>query len=266
MKANLSSLIFSFGVKFFHARRLALCHLIISVFMAIGIIALVKIFWFPAPYHSLAGGMQLVWWILGVDVVCGPLLTWILLRPEKSRLALGVDVLLIACLQLGALAYGLHALAQSKPLALVFEVDRFRVISYADVPEEELNKETLPAWFTPWHFKPPQVQGLRSVTSFDEKIASVESALQGVDAAQYPSRWQAYESSRADILKRARALDELIKRYPIDAIQINDAARSTCGTNCLWLPVVGRRSAEWVALIDPNSAQIVNYLPLDGFF
>lgn len=208
--------------------------------------------------------MQLFWWMLGVDIVCGPLLTWILMRPSKSPLALGVDLVLVACLQCGALAYGVYTLALSRPLAVVFEVDRFRVISYSDVPEAE--NGTAPAWFSPWHLQPPRMLGLRSVQGLGEKMASLESALQGVDAAQRPSRWQDYVLSKADILRRARPLEELRQHHATYVNRIDSATSSACLATCVWLPVVGRRSTEWVALIDPSSAAIVGYLPLDGFF
>lgn len=242
-------------------------HLGLSLLIATALAILVTSFWFPAPYHLLAGGMQLFWWMLGVDVVCGPLLTWILIRPGKSLVANGVDLLLIACLQLGALAYGVHTLALARPLAIVFEVDRFRVISFSDIPEEEAKGTMAPAWLTPWQLHPPRVLGLRSVHGLSEKMASVELALQGIDAAQRPSRWQEYALNKQDILQRARRLEELRLRYPADASRIDSAANATtCLSNCVWLPLVGRRSAEWVVLIDPHSASLVGYLPLDGFF
>lgn len=242
-------------------------HLALSLLLAAGVAVLVTVFWFPPPYHLLAGGMQLFWWMLGVDMVCGPLLTWILIRPGKTWRALGVDLVLIALLQWGALAYGVHTLALSRPLAVVYEVDRFRVISYSDVPEEELKAGSAPPWFTPWQLHAPQMQGLRSVRSLEEKLASLDAALQGVDAAQKPSRWQAYALSKTEILARARPLEDLRRRYPAEVERI-DATAMAAGLQSggLWLPVVGRRSAEWVALIDPASAAIVGYLPLDGFF
>ena len=112
-----------------------------------------------------------------------------------------------------------------------------------------------------------QMQGLRSVRSLEEKLASLDAALQGVDAAQKPSRWQAYALSKTEILARARPLEDLRRRYPTEVGRIDVAAMSAgLQSGGLWLPVVGRQSAEWVALIDPASAAIVGYLPLDGFF
>ncbi|WP_461162410.1 TfpX/TfpZ family type IV pilin accessory protein [Simplicispira piscis] len=246
---------------------LPVSHLLLSLAVASGIALLVTVFWFPSPYHLLGGGMRLFWVMLGVDMVCGPLLTLILIRPGKTRRALAVDLAMIVCLQWGALAYGVHALALSRPLAVVYEVDRFRVISYLDVPEEEMKGAPVPAWFTPWSLHAPKMLGLRSARGLDEKMASVEAAFQGVDAAQRPSRWQEYALSKPDILGRARPLEVLRTRYPMEVDRIDAAARAAgLHSGGLWLPLVGRRSAEWIALIDPTTASVVGYLPLDGFF
>lgn len=248
-------------------KLLPLWHLGLSLLLATATAVLVMVLWFPAPYHVLSGGGHLFWLILGVDVVCGPLLTWILIRPGKTTRALGVDFVLIVALQWGALIYGVHALALSRPLAVVFEVDRFRIISYSDIPEEAMLDAPVPEWFTPWQFQAPKMLGLRSANNLSEKMHSVDSALRGVDAAQQPSRWQDYALSKVDILRRARPLKDLRQRYPTEVGRI-DAAANIAGVQAggLWLPVVGRRSAEWVALIDPTTAIIVGYLPLDGFF
>lgn len=250
---------------------LPLWHLGLSALLALGLALLVYGFWFPTPHHQMGGGMRLFWWMLGVDVVCGPLLTWLLIRPGKSVRALAVDASLIACLQLGALIYGVHTLSHARPLAVVFEVDRFRVISHADVPEDELSQAIGGEWFTPWNLQPPRVIGLTKLQTqgLEAKAASVQAALQGVDAAQRPVRWQDYALSRADVLERARPLEALRARYPLDTALIDAAVERAVGNRnapLLWLPLVGRRTADWVVLIDPTTAALVSYIPLDGFF
>ena len=241
-------------------------HLAVSAAVAAAMAVVVYVFWFPPPMHRLAGGMPLFGWIIGVDVVCGPLLTWLLIKPHKTRRALLVDGTLIVCLQLAALGYGLYTLAQGRPLAIVYEVDRFRVLSYADVPESELG--AAPAWFQPWGLQAPRMVGLREVRSLDEKMASVDAALQGVDAAQYPARWQDYRLNRAQVFARARPLSELHARYPLDTGQIDTAAQRAglAVEQAVWLPVTSRHSNGWVALMEPKQGRIVGYLPLDGLF
>lgn len=241
-------------------------HLAASTAIAAAIAVMVYVFWFPPPMHRMAGAMELFGWIIGVDVVCGPLLTWLLIKPHKTRKALAVDGAVIVCIQLGALFYGLYTLAHARPLVIVHEIDRFRVLSYADVPESELS--AAPAWFTPWGLQAPHLVGLRAVQGLDEKMASVDAALQGVDVAQRPARWQEYSLSRAQALARARPLSALRDHYPLDESQIESAVQQAGLTNeqAVWLPVTSRRSSGWIALMEPVHGRIVGYLPLDGFF
>lgn len=241
-------------------------HLALSVAIAVAIAVVVYTLWFPPPLHRMVGGLELFGWIVGVDVVCGPLLTWLLIKPHKTRRALAVDCTLIVCVQLGALIYGVYTLAHARPLAIVHEVDRFRVLSYSDVPETELG--TAPAWFQPWGMQAPMLVGLRATKDLSEKMASLEAALQGVDAAQHTARWQEYGLSHAQVLARARPLAALRQHYPLDTNQI-DAAVLEAGLTpeqALWLPVTSRRSNGWIALVEPSYGRIVGYLPLDGFF
>lgn len=272
MKSRVAHHSFLFNsTKFRRLKWAWLWHFGLSLLLALGLASLIYCFWYPAPYDQMGAGTQLYIWILGVDMVCGPLLTWLLIRPSKSAHALAVDALLILGLQFGALGYGVYTLAQARPLAVVFEVDRFRVVSHIDLPEAELAKSLTPKWFTPWSLQPPRMIGLTAAETqgLEAKAASVQAALQGVDAAQRPARWQDYAASRIDVLKRARALQELRTRYPLNSAQIDSAVQRAAGNRnapLLWLPLVSRKTADWVALLDPTTAAIVGYIQLDGFF
>jgi hypothetical protein len=253
--------------------RIALVHLIISTLLAIFVAILVFTLWFPENLHEIAGGQRIFWLIIGVDLICGPLLTLLLIKKSKSRLAISVDLFFIATIQLAAMAYGLNSLATARPIALVFEVDRFRLISYADVPESDLDK--LPSWAKPWSFDSLRTVGLRVSASASERLKSLEMALQGVDAGQLPSRWQDYNKNKEDILKKAKPISVLRAAHPENKIIIDKSVatalanmqygESKNGSDLLWLPMVSRNALDWVVLLDPNTLRIRAYVPVDGF-
>lgn len=255
------------------AARVAALHLGISLLIALSIAVLVTQWWFPFPFGELAGGFRLLWLIVAVDVVCGPALMLLLYSPHKTRKALALDVILIVGLQLTALAYGLYTLAQAKPLALVFEVDRFRAVSYADIPEASL--AGAPDWLTPWDLSSPRMLAIRRANSLDEKLSSLSASLAGVEPSAQPNWWQDYTLAHKDVKARARQVDALRKAHPIDLLLINKASSEAAANpkagetrdpnSLLWLPVVGRRSMDWIAFIDPNTFRIRGYLQLDGF-
>ncbi len=251
----------------------ALRHLIFSLVLA-GI-ASVFVFgiWFPAPFREISGGLALFTLILSVDIVCGPILTLILLHPSKSFKARAVDLTLIAFIQLGALIYGLHALSLARPLALVFEVDRFRVITLADITDSDLAQA--PSWVKPWGFTPPQILSIRTATSGAEKFDNVNSSLQGVEPSQRPIWWQEYAVSVPKVKERSQPLSVLEQINPekIHIIQLAAAnaalkpeAGETNSPNTLrWLPLVSRQTMDWVVLIDPETARIRGYIKANGF-
>ena len=180
---------------------------------------------------------------------------------------------LVIAIQLAALAYGMYALSLSRPLAMVYEVDRFRLISYADV--EEAEGTTVPDWAHPWRFSDVRVVGTRTATTLDEKLNSVEASLQGVEPSQRPEWWQDYAQSVPRVLQRARPLSELRQKHPTEQGILDSAVKqaladvrpgeTTDAAQLRWLPLVSRRAMNWVVLLDPSTARPRGYAALDGF-
>jgi hypothetical protein len=76
--------------------------------------------WYPSWLFRSDGGLQVFWLLLGVDLVIGPLLTFVLYNLAKSIKERCVDVSLVVLLQLGAFGYGMYQAWQQRPLALVY--------------------------------------------------------------------------------------------------------------------------------------------------
>lgn len=271
MNRNLS--VKASGMRRLSSRRAAWTHLTLSLVLAIIVATVVFLFWFPAHFRALAGGLQLFWTIVAVDVVCGPLLTLLLFKTSKTQLALAVDLTLIAAIQLAALGYGLYSLASARPLAVVFEVDRFRVVSYADIQLPDL--QYLPNWAKPWGLQDVRVMGLRSSASAEERFANFDAALQGVEVGQRPQRWQEYYLNQTEVLQRSQPLHKLraargnqrvtIDRAVTEALKNRQAQETQEGEALLWLPLVSRSTLDWIVLLDPVTLRIRAYAPVDGF-
>jgi len=76
--------------------------------------------WYPEPYFSIDGGWQGIRLVGAVDLVLGPLITFLIFDPRKPRRDILFDLITIATIQIGALAYGIHATYTQRPVAVVF--------------------------------------------------------------------------------------------------------------------------------------------------
>lgn len=244
--------------------RAGLLHFGASVLVAALVAALIFGIWFPYPYREMAGGSALFWLIVSVDVVSGPLLTMVLSSPTKPRKELWTDILLVVVLQLGALVYGLYTLSLARPVAVVFEVDRFRMVTTADLLEIVDGKAQEPTTALSW--TGPELKGIRPIQQGDDSLTLAELGLQGIEPSMMPSWWADYAPQVPKVMEKAQPMAQLKSKHPSKVALIDEVLlRIGQPQNKIrWIPLVSRRSMEWVMLLD-GKGQPVGYLPLDGF-
>lgn len=258
----------SFQFRLRVASKASLVHLLGSVLVAALAAVLVFLVWYPSPYDQLSGGLKLFLVLVGVDVVCGPLLTLVLFNPKKSNRELTVDMLLVVSIQLAALGFGLHTAYQARPLFLVHEVDRFRVITSLDYGDADVRKsiDSLSPELRPHWLKRPVTVGVRDpITSKERQDVMLESTFGGRDYSQRPEFYIPYELAyRPKAMARAKPMESFLKRYPESSSEVADLLRKhdLAISNAVFLPVLHKQ--EWIAVLDP-SAKIIGFVAGDGF-
>ena len=254
----------NFSPRFRLAYQVSSWHLLYSVCVALLAAALVLGLWYPFPYRDLSGGRELFLLVVMVDVVCGPLLTLVVFNPDKNRSELWRDLGLIALLQLGALGYGLHTVWQARPLFLVQEIDRFKVIAGPQLDNAAV--AALSAALQPHWWKGPQTVAIREPKDAAERNKVLfESVQGGRDYGERAEFYLPYEGEAAlKSLRRAQPLAVFLQKQPSQ----QDAARQLATekgadmAQWLYLPVIARK--DWVAVLD-KQGQIQGFVPGDGF-
>ena len=120
--------------------RAATLHLSLSVLVAVASALLVFALWYPYPYRDISGGRELFQLVVSVDIVLGPLLTLAVFNRAKPSRELRRDLAVIVLLQFAGLAYGLWTVHLARPVHMVFEYDRFRVVHQVEIPVELADK------------------------------------------------------------------------------------------------------------------------------
>jgi hypothetical protein len=239
-------------------------HLLSSACVVALVACVIFLFWYPYPYYNLMGGMHLFLLMAAVDVICGPVMTFVLFDQKKSKKEFYFDFTIIICVQIFALAYGCYTMAMVRPVALVFEVDRMVAVSAIQVDESTL--EQAPPKFRSLSWSGPKIMGVRQPRSAEDQLDKLNGSLQGVEPSARPNWWQAYDNSRDDVRKTMQPIEKLMNRIGADKEKIEKIKKCPAHEkNIFYLPLVSQKSLDgWVVFLNEN-ADVVCYVEVSGF-
>jgi len=241
--------------------RAAGIHLSLSALLAAAVLALVLLTWYPQPMPRLLGVGSILLIMLGVDVVLGPIFTFIVFDRRKKRLAW--DLATIAALQLAALAYGLYTLHQGRPAFVVLVKDRFEIVSPADIlPSDLAAAKDNP--FAQSRITGPRWVSIRTPESASERQAIMMEALEnGRDMQHHPRLYADYESQVSEALTRSLPLSKLRTLNPSSGSEIDTAVAATgLSESALhYLPMRGPAS-DGAVLVSQADGRVLKVLAL----
>ena len=239
-------------------------HLGVSAFIGLLAAGVVFVLWFPSPFDTLAAGTQIFMLMIWIDLVAGPALTLVVADPAKPKHELRRDLALIAGFQVCVLAYGLYVAGQARPVLLAFEVDRFRIVSAAEIDPTTL--PDAPADMPTLLWTGPQLIAAVKPTDPVQAFRSVQLGMAGIDLSMDPRNWRPYATQAAAAWHAAKPLQGLLQRFPVVAPEAGEIASAIAKPvgSLRYLPVQSRRMV-WVAVLAEPGAKIVGYLPVDGF-
>ena len=94
-------------------------HLSLSIVVFVYLAYQIYYNWYPEPYFSIDGGWEGIRLVGAVDLVLGPLITFLIFDLTKSRKKILSDLLIILLIQFAALAYGVYTTYAQRPVAIV---------------------------------------------------------------------------------------------------------------------------------------------------
>jgi hypothetical protein len=94
-------------------------HLCLSIGVFVYLAYQIYYNWYPQPYFAVDGGWQGIRLIGAVDLVLGPIITFLIFDLSKSRRAIVFDLIVIMIIQFGALSYGIHVTYTQRPVAII---------------------------------------------------------------------------------------------------------------------------------------------------
>lgn len=235
-------------------------HLLVSLTVIGTITGLIYLLWFPHHLILIAGMDRLLVTMLMVDIVAGPLLTLIVFKahdmPQTRR-----DLTVIALLQAGFLIYALHTAWVSRPVFLVWSVDKMYLMYANDIDAEDLadagNTDiTALPWLGPKRFAVdlPQDHAARAEVFTD--IIQRQTSLERI-----PKYYGAYGKQRAKILRFGLPAEPGSMPDWMDKDSLRSALDATGrpASELRLVPIESARAASML-LIDAETAEPVRTL------
>lgn len=227
-------------------------HLCFSMLVAISVSFVVVAFWYPEPLLHASGGIKLLSILLLVDVVIGPLLTFIVF--DTSKKTLKFDLLVIALLQISALSYGVYVVMNARPVFMVFYKDRFDVVSAADLRQEDLRK--VKAGFRIPNSGPKFVSARMPDDPVEREDILISSVNGGKDLYHMPQHYIPYDTVATEAIAAAKSIDELMRRNSDKTEPIKNifSSRELDITQYAYLPLRARHEDMAVIVSKKNGA------------
>ena len=114
-------------------------HLLASSVALSSILGALYFGWYRWPGWYLTDVVRVVIVMVGVDIVLGPLLTFIIARSSKPRRELARDIAMIVAVQLCALVYGTVSLWSGRPLYYAYSETILQLVQAYDIDAEEVD-------------------------------------------------------------------------------------------------------------------------------
>lgn len=234
-------------------------YLLISATIAATALAVMLSVWYPRPLFEAQGGMGLLFILVGVDVVIGPVITLIIF--ESGKPGLRFDLATIATLQIIALMYGGYIVFEARPVFIVLVKDQFEVVIAADLEREWLKEARHPE-FRRLPLTGPVLVVSDPPADEKERLAVIFSAIYGKrDMQQFPKYYVPYAERAQEARAKGRPLEVVRRREPVAATVIGKylAESGRKESEVLYLPM--RTRNEWIAvLVDATSGMPVKML------
>ncbi len=129
-----------------------LSHLLISFGILIVLSLLIAYVMFPGALFTLAGGVEGLKIIAGVDMVLGPLLTLVIYNRAKPLKALMRDISIIGAIQIAALTAGMYLVYTSRPAAVTYAFDQFYTTKINEFDDDPGTRPEGLKWFSPAYY------------------------------------------------------------------------------------------------------------------
>lgn len=178
--------------------KASLTHLMISAAVLLLFYIFILNIWYPEPYFQVSGLLTILLMLVAIDLVLGPLLTFVVFK--KNKPSLKFDLSVIAAIQLAALSYGVFAVYKGHPVYVAYTIDRFTLVTANEVNPQDAKYDE----FKVSTFGKPKVVYAKPPESSEERNKLLFGSIgTGLDLEHHPEYYEPIEEYTENIIKRS---------------------------------------------------------------
>jgi hypothetical protein len=231
-------------------------HLLASVIALTLILGALYLGWYRWPGWYLADVSQVMLVMAGVDLVVGPLLTFVIASSGKPRHVLARDVSVIAAVQLFALMYGTVSLWNGRPLYYAFSENVLQLVQAYDIDAEErrLADQQKAGLIPHWYSLPRWIWAPLPEDSAEQGKIVAAAVSGGDDVISMPRYYRRWELGLPALRAQLKKVDDVGYFFPADKKRLKERMRAAgYATDQLnAIPLTGR-GQPLLAVFDPVS-------------
>ena len=219
--------------------KAAVIHLSLSVFFIGLLYLIINYIWYAKPLFEIAGVVEPLKLLILIDVIIGPLLTFVVYKAGKKHLK--IDLSIIALIQIAALSYGIITIYQGRPSIIVFNNGQFHFLHEKYANNQDLKFDEL----KPHYFSAPKMaytttyNGIEFYSSYAEFVP-----MDDYDSMLLPSSLSV-ETMKAQFTAKDAEITALNNRYK--------------GENIVFFKMAIKETTQYVVYSTKNNT-IIDYL------
>ena len=221
--------------------------------------------WYRWPGWYLSGLLTILPITIGVDAVLGPLMTFMIASPKKSRNELGRDLAVIVGVQVLALGYGAFTMWSGRPLYYAYSGKELSVVQASDLEPAEINlgQQTNPD-FAPYWYSLPKWVYAPNPPAGSAAAKAQQSPGDMSDSTETPSDMRPWSQGLADLRQKLKKVDDwgYFSNIQKQVLEQRMTAQGYAVDAADTMPMTGKR-APLLAIFDTNSMTIRALLRTD---
>ncbi len=238
---------------FKHKLKASLIHLLLSAVIISALISLMLLFWFPTSFLGVTDFKDIALILIAIDLVLGPLLTFVVFNPTKKSLKFDLSV--IVTIQIIGLSYGLYMLYLTHPVYVTYYEKVFTVITakHATPEKSKLSHYNISK------FSSPTMAYMAYDESTNNKLFNEMLDGEGEIEARV-DYYQPYENHLDEILANSLDTDKIFSEN-----DMSDASREFLEKNIdidtfAFLPLANGSSANGIIVLDRATGKPVDLI------